>query len=42
MPQTNFMQVGFNKMFVWPCEGIFLDTLPLYLWRVDNQSVLWA
>lgn len=40
MPLTHFMQMGMNKTYAWRCEGFFFDTLPLYLWRVDNQSVL--
>ena len=41
MPPTHVMQLIVKKAFARSCEWIFLDTLPLYLWRVDNQLVLW-
>lgn len=42
MPQTDRNPLIFNKEFARHRKGIFLDTLPLYLWRVDNQPVLWT
>ena len=36
MPLTHVMQLIVKKEFARSCEGIFLDTLPLHIWRVDN------
>ena len=42
MHQTAHIRLVVNKASARHRIGIFLDTLPLHIWRVDNQPASWT